>query len=120
MLLVADEIDKFLQRCQPDLWAEIGETFNSTEWKAFSEGEMRESRARDAQPLGGGRPSAIHRPDRNKTESDSSDDEDEVSGPLSGQPLTRAASSGEAFSSAFGFGTAEAEDGKYRNVSQQQ
>jgi SIT4-associating protein SAP185/190 len=118
MLLIADEIEKFLERCPMALYSEIQDTFVRSEWDAFVLGELRESRQRDAQPLGGGRPSpATLANAARQAEMEDLEEEDETNGAFAGQPLTRATSSGEAFSNSFGFGTPDTEEGRYRNVS---
>jgi SIT4-associating protein SAP185/190 len=117
MLLIADEIEKFFERCPSDLYESIESSFVRSEWNAFVAGELRESRQRDAQPLGGGRPSALAAANAAKQESDSGEEDEDLTGALAGQPLTRSISSGDAFSSAFGFGTVENEDSRFRVVS---
>lgn len=117
MLLIADEIEKFFERCPSDLYQTIEDSFVRSEWNAFVAGELKESRQRDAQPLGGGRPSALVAANAAKQESDSGEEDEDLTGALAGQPLTRSASSGEAFSNSFGFGAAESEDSRFRVVS---
>ncbi|KAJ9111728.1 hypothetical protein QFC19_001089 [Naganishia cerealis] len=101
LLLIGEEVEKFLERCPPDLYLIIKDSFDRSEWDAYVN-QMKQDKIRDSQPLGGTRPQDTLSPD---DESDSSDDDvAELSGALAGQPLTRAMSSGEAFKSSFGYG----------------
>lgn len=119
MLLIADEIQKFMERCPRDLYATISDSFVQSEWDAFVTGELRESRDRDAQPLGGGRPPLTLHTSSSRAKSDSSDDEEEITGALAGQPLTRSMSStsNDGFGSGFGFGSGEGDETRFRGVS---
>jgi hypothetical protein len=112
MLLIADEIEKFLERCPAELYDRIKDSFVRSEWDAFVAGELKESRQRDSQPLGGGRPAIAMQPVAAKQEYESNEDDEGGSSALSGQPLTRSASTGDSF----GFGSTE-EDFKFRGVS---
>lgn len=111
LLLIGEEVEKFLERCPADLYTIIQDSFERTEWDEYVS-HMKQDKIRDSQPLGGARPQETSSRD---DESDSSDDDGaELSGALAGQPLTRAPSSGEAFKSSFGYGneTGEGEGGK--------
>ncbi|KAJ9121764.1 hypothetical protein QFC22_002386 [Naganishia vaughanmartiniae] len=102
LLLIGEEVEKFLDRCSPDLYLIIKDSFDRSDWDTYVN-EMKQDKIRDSQPLGGTRPQHTLTQDE---ESDSSDeDTGELSGALAGQPLTRAMSSGEAFKSSFGYGT---------------
>lgn len=121
LMLIADEVVKFLHRCPPEVLAEIDDSYIASEWEAFENGPFADTRARDSKPLGGGRPPISQSGTfanglESEDESDSSDEEEgeEISEALAGQPLTRAMSSGTAFNSSFGFGSAEGEEGGSR------
>ena len=88
IVLVAEEIVKFFARCPPELYDVIKDCFIMSEWDSFVEGSLRETKAKDARPLAGGKPMPSVVPtDTNTTMSaDSSDDEEE---PKIGEPLTR-------------------------------
>lgn len=102
LLLIGEEVEKFLEQCPADLYLIIKGSFDRSEWDTYVNG-MKQDKIRDSQPLGGTRPQHTLTQDE---ESDSSDEETgELSGALAGQPLTRAMSSGEAFKSSFGYGT---------------
>ena len=83
VVLVAEELVKFFARCPPDLAAIVQESFVTSEWEAFVEGTLRETKARDAQPLAGGKPMGAPPPVE-----DTSSDEEENRHDF-GEPLTR-------------------------------
>jgi SIT4-associating protein SAP185/190 len=56
VVLVAEELVKFFARCPADLAVIVQESFVAAEWEAFVEGTLRETKAKDAQPLAGGKP----------------------------------------------------------------
>lgn len=117
LMLIAEEVVKFLHRCPETLLADIQDSFLESEWTAFEQGAFQDARNRDAKQLGGGRPpasqmSTFSNGGMGGDDSDSSSDDDgeEPSGALAGQPLARAASTGAAFHSSFGFESSENQD----------
>lgn len=82
VILVAEELVKFFARCPDDLAEIVSSSYIASEWEAFVEGTLRETKARDAQPLAGGKPTGIPPP----AEDSSSDEEDRHD---FGEPLTR-------------------------------
>ncbi len=88
IILVAEEVVKFLARCPPELYTVIKDSFVMSEWEAFVEGSLRETKARDARPLAGGKPMPPAGSAEVKTtiSEDSSDEEEEAK---FGEPLTR-------------------------------
>ena len=88
IILIAEEIVKFLARCPPELYACIKHSFVMTEWESFVEGSLRETKARDTRPLAGGKPMPVVAPNEIHpiVSEDSSDDEEEAK---IGEPLTR-------------------------------
>lgn len=93
IVLIAEELVKFFANCPPDLWAVIEHSFVHSEWHAFVDGSLRETRDRDARPLAGGKPMQAG-PASDVTgpkSDDSSDDDDEaaLSAHKFGEPLTR-------------------------------
>ena len=88
IILIAEEIVKFLARCPPELYACIKDSFNISEWESFVEGSLQETKARDTRPLAGGKPMPVVAPNEIHPimSEDSSDDEEEAK---IGEPLTR-------------------------------
>jgi SIT4-associating protein SAP185/190 len=91
--LIAEELVKFFARCPADLFERIRGSFPQSQWEAFVDGSLRETRARDTQPLAGGKPAGglggglgSH-----SERSDSESDDDDDAGPTIGEPLSRIA-----------------------------
>jgi len=82
VILVAEELVKFFARCPSDLAEIVTSSFLASEWEAFVEGTLQETKARDAQPLAGGKPTGAPPP----AEDTSSDEEERHD---FGEPLTR-------------------------------
>lgn len=99
IILIAEEMVKFFARCPADLFAIIGDSFVQSEWLAFADGALQETRDRDTRPLAGGKPmqagpsSDVMGP---KSDDDSSDDDDEAAleAQKFGEPLTRTMAQG--------------------------
>ena len=91
IILIAEELVKFLARCPHDLYELIAPSFVLSEWEAFVHGRLRETKAMDAKPLAGGKPSILPVPKPEEVDKDSSSDEDEepAGGHKFGEPLTR-------------------------------
>jgi SIT4-associating protein SAP185/190 len=92
--LIGQELVKFLIRCPPDLWEQIHDSFILSEWEAFVEGSLRETKDRDTKPLAGGKPMPTATgADASKSDADDSSDEEDEGGSLAmhkfGEPLTR-------------------------------
>ena len=105
IVLIAEEIVKFLARCPPELFAVIQDSFVMSEWEAFVEGSLRETKARDARPLAGGKPMQSAAPTEStvNVSEDSSDEEEEAK---FGEPLTRTVAA-DGFAPRAGFDTEE-------------
>ena len=84
IILIAEEIVKFLARCPPELYEAIKDSFVLSEWESFVEGSLRETKARDTRPLAGGKP--MPAVTEMAKESEDSSDEEEAK---FGEPLTR-------------------------------
>jgi SIT4-associating protein SAP185/190 len=90
--LIAEELVKFFARCPTDLFELIRPTYSQDAWDAFVEGSLRETRARDSQPLAGGKPmtglgSGLS---TNSERSDSdSESDDDIGHAGIGEPLSR-------------------------------
>ena len=110
VILIAEEVTKFLERCPPELLASIEGSFVKSEWQAFVEGPMRDAKNRDTQPLAGGKPMqpTTTAADTSKSDSEDEDDVSEAAAKI-GEPLTRTSAT-EAFSRGFGFGSAHDDD----------
>lgn len=100
--LIAEELVKLLSRCPPDLYAQIQDSYNHSEWEAFVEGSLRETKARDTQPLAGGKPmslmTVLHTGDgaqSSKESEDSSSDSDDDGGDGFGQKAEMGGGFGE-------------------------
>lgn len=95
IVLIAEELVKFLARCPPDLYDLISSSFVPSEWEAFVEGSLSETKAKDARPLAGGRPmgamAAAAEAIAKEEESSSDSDEEPADGHKFGEPLTRIA-----------------------------
>lgn len=89
IVLIAEELVKFFSRCPQDLWEVIQDSFIPSEWEAFVDGSLRETKDRDARPLAGGKPMQTMDNDASGKSDDSSDDDDEVGVHKFGEPLTR-------------------------------
>lgn len=93
IMLIAEELVKFFSRCPQDLWEVIQDSFLPSEWEAFVDGSLRETKDRDARPLAGGKPMQEKEMNADgthaKDDDDSSDDDDEVGVHKFGEPLTR-------------------------------
>jgi SIT4-associating protein SAP185/190 len=89
IILIAEELVKFFSRCPQDLWEVIQDSFVPSEWEAFVDGSLRETKDRDARPLAGGKPMQAADADGGAKSDDSSDDDDEVGVHKFGEPLTR-------------------------------
>ena len=92
LILLAEDIVKFLSRCPPELLAVIQDSYNSSEWDAFVDGTLTETKARDTQPLAGGKPMVQPAPISavvSKVEDDSSDEDEDTDHAKIGEPLTR-------------------------------
>lgn len=103
---MAEEIVKFLERCPPALYTLIEDGWNHSEWESFVSGPLRDTKDRDSRLLGGGRPppETLSQLQQNgkPVDDDSSDEEEEdLPRAFGGQPLSRAASNADGFSSAF-------------------
>jgi SIT4-associating protein SAP185/190 len=91
LILIAEELVKFLSRCPPDLVAVIQDSWTQSEWDAFVEGTLQETKARDARPLAGGKPmpaNAAESDTGNSFRSEDESDEEEAESKF-GEPLTR-------------------------------
>ncbi|ORY35642.1 SIT4 phosphatase-associated protein-domain-containing protein [Naematelia encephala] len=123
IILIAEELVKFLARCPPELFEIIKSSFNQSEWDAFVDGALRDTKTRDSLPLAGGKPAATAAAAASASgvegmggKDDDSSDEDEDDGVDAkfGEPLTRT-TGGDGFVSRSGF---EGEgDDYWRNVS---
>ncbi|WVQ80146.1 hypothetical protein IAT38_002251 [Cryptococcus sp. DSM 104549] len=100
IILICEELVKFFSRCPPDLFALIQDTFVLSEWEAFVDTTLRETKARDDRPLAGGKPMPTGPPGGQAPDDDSGsddDDDDDVGmgagsgGMRFGEPLTRTA-----------------------------
>ena len=90
VILLAEELVKFFARCPQDLWEVIQDTFVPSEWEAFVDGSLRETKDRDARPLAGGKPMPLNPGQNDGSKSDDSDDDDDEIGVHKfGEPLTR-------------------------------
>ncbi|CAK9784162.1 SAPS-domain-containing protein [Cutaneotrichosporon oleaginosum] len=90
--LIAEELVKFFARCPTDLYEIIRPTYSQDAWDAFVEGSLRETRARDSQPLAGGKPMTGHGSglSTNSERSDSdSESDDDIGHAGIGEPLSR-------------------------------
>ncbi|WVR09507.1 hypothetical protein IAU60_006575 [Kwoniella sp. DSM 27419] len=111
LILIAEEVVKFFSRCPPELYELIKDSFVPSEWAAFVDGSLSETKARDTKPLAGGKPmsapgamasaeavsgmgGAQSRDD--DSSSDDDDDGDEGHAVKFGEPLTRT-SAGDGF-----------------------
>lgn len=108
IVLIAEEIVKFLRAADPALLEKVLPYVQQPAWDEFVAGQLQETRARDTQPLAGGKPlmgttapgdGSNSKSEDEESSSDSDDDEDR--GQLGGfgtfgEPLqrTRAAESG--------------------------
>lgn len=91
LILIAEEIVKFIARCPSDLYDIVKNTFILSEWEAFVNTSLREAKDRDDKPLAGGKPA---HPSPMKSPDDSASDEDDDDEPMEGsmrfgEPLTR-------------------------------
>ncbi|TXT15631.1 hypothetical protein VHUM_00134 [Vanrija humicola] len=89
--LISEELVKFFARCPSDLYELIRPTFSQDDWTAYVEGSLSETRARDSQPLAGGKPmpglgSAMG---TGSERSDSESDDDDDGNVHIGEPLSR-------------------------------
>ncbi len=109
---------KFFDRCPADLIPIIQDSYNQSEWETFVQGSLRETKDKDARPLGGGKPmnvvtTANQQVDvEGKSESDdgSSDEDEELK---FGEPLSRTmAAEGNRSSGGFGFSGSDGGDGE--------
>lgn len=94
IILIAEELVKFFATCPPDLKAIIEDSYVQSEWEAFVEGSLAETKYRDAQPLAGGKPMQAGQASDatgGPKSDDSSDEEDEATSGAHkfGEPLTR-------------------------------
>lgn len=91
LILIAEDIIKFLSRCPPDLLHLLEPHYLASEWQAFVDGPYREAKERDNTNMGGGKPNdggvslddvmGGHTGSSIEVESDSDeDDEDTTSG----------------------------------------
>ncbi|BEJ17191.1 hypothetical protein CspHIS471_0605920 [Cutaneotrichosporon sp. HIS471] len=90
--LIAEELVKFFARCPTDLYEIIRPSYSPDAWDAFVEGSLRETRARDTQPLAGGKPmtglgSGLST-NSERSDSDSESDDDLGHAGI-GEPLSR-------------------------------
>lgn len=85
IILIAEEIVKFLPRCKPDLAEKVLPFVPQPAWDEFVAGQLQETRARDTQPLAGGKPlmgttapgdGSASKSEDEESSSDSDDDED--------------------------------------------
>lgn len=100
IVLIAEEVVKFLSRSPPDLLDIVLPHIPQPQWDTFVLGQLQETRARDAQPLAGGKPvlsgttgGAEGGPSKSEDEessSDSDDDDGQLGGfGTFGEPLQR-------------------------------
>jgi len=111
MILIAEELVKFLERSPEDLLHIVQQSFVRSEWEAFVQGSLRETKDKDARPLAGGKPMLSAVPaEPNKEESDegSSDEEDSVK---FGEPLSRTSAGDENRFKRGGFGYSGSDGG---------
>lgn len=89
--LIAEELVKFFARCPEDLAKLIHETYPQDQWDAFVDGSLRETRAKDSQPLAGGKPHpGLGGGMGSQSErSDSESDDDDDTAATIGEPLSR-------------------------------
>lgn len=89
--LIAEELVKFFARCPVDLFDVIKGSFDSEAWEAFVNGALRDTRARDSEPLAGGKPRGGlgSGPSANSERSDSESDDDDDQHAGIGEPLSR-------------------------------
>jgi SIT4-associating protein SAP185/190 len=91
IILISEELVKFFARCPPELHDRIASSFVESEWAAFVEGSLSETKERDARPLAGGRPTgSAAAAAAEAAEDDSSDDDDDDNREHNfGEPLSR-------------------------------
>jgi len=94
VILIAEDLVKFFARCPQELWEVIQDSFVPSEWEAFVDGSLRETKDRDAKPLAGGKPMQTPGPDGTPKSEDSDDDDDEIGVHKFGEPLTRTMAQG--------------------------
>jgi len=94
VILIAEDLVKFFARCPQELWEVIQDSFVPSEWEAFVDGSLRETKDRDAKPLAGGKPMPTPGPDGTPKSEDSDDDDDEIGVHKFGEPLTRTMAQG--------------------------
>jgi serine/threonine-protein phosphatase 6 regulatory subunit 3 len=59
---ISEEVCKLMEKCGPELSAELACYFEDEVWLEYRHGIFRETKDRDRQPLGGIRPNATHHP----------------------------------------------------------
>jgi SIT4-associating protein SAP185/190 len=84
VILIAEELVKFFARCPQELWEVIQDSFVPSEWEAFVDGSLRETKDRDAKPM-----PTDPGPNGTPKSEDSDDDDDEIGVHKFGEPLTR-------------------------------
>ncbi|RXK35273.1 hypothetical protein M231_07471 [Tremella mesenterica] len=88
IILIAEDVVKFLARCPPELYVLIQDSFINSEWEAFVDGPLFETKTRDMQLLAGGKPMVQMVPTEGMAKEDDSSDEEEEEHKI-GEPLTR-------------------------------
>lgn len=90
--LIAEELVKFFTRCPADLKELIKGSYPEESWAAFVNGSLSETRARDSQPLAGGKPlpglGSGMTSTSERSDSESDDDDDSPAATI-GEPLSR-------------------------------
>jgi SIT4-associating protein SAP185/190 len=92
LTLLAEEVQKFLENCPSDVRDLIDDSFVQSEWDAFRDGPLRETKERDSRPLAGSKPreqTVLTGAEGDRQDSDSDDDEGILARNLTGAPLTR-------------------------------
>jgi hypothetical protein len=89
--LLAEEVQKFLDSCSPEVRDLVADSFIQSEWDAFREGPLQETTERDSRPLAGSKPrDQMVQASADRQDSDSDDDDGTLAARgLTGAPLTR-------------------------------
>jgi SIT4-associating protein SAP185/190 len=94
IILIAEELVKFLARCPPELLEVVQDSFVPSEWDAFVAGALTDAKSRDMRPLAGGKPMIVPATTADDNKSDSSSDEEDGEAAKIGEPLTRTLAGG--------------------------
>lgn len=104
IILIAEELARFLSRCPDDLYDIIEPSFVRSEWDAFADGPLEEIKNRDSKPLAGGKPMPAATTEASGPQSEDSSDEEDA-GARFGEPLQRMNAGGEAEDEDGGWGS---------------